>query len=117
MFRTPTVVVALTLGLVASPGAQQPASVASLQTKAEASGYASTSTYDEVVAFMKAVDAASPNITYTTYGKTHEGRDRPLAVGATGLKAITPAAVRATNKLRVHIQANIHAGEVEEISQ
>ncbi len=113
MFRTPTVVVALTLGLVASPGAQQPASVASLQTKAEASGYASTSTYDEVVAFMKAVDAASPNITYTTYGKTHEGRDMPLAVVGTGLKAITPAAVRATNKLRVHIQANIHAGEVE----
>lgn len=37
----------------------------------------------------------------------------PLAVVGTGLKDASPAAVRATGKLRVHIQGNVHAGEVE----
>jgi hypothetical protein len=115
MFRTsvPSVAIAAAIALVAAPRAQQPDPLATLQTKAESSDYKSTSTYDDVVTFMKTVDAASPNVHYTTYGKTHEGRDMPLAVVGTGLKAITPAALLATNKLRVHIQANIHAGEVE----
>ena len=62
---------------------------------------------------MKAVDAASPIIHYTTYGKTFEGRDMPLAVVGTGLKDASPASVRASKRLRVHIQGNVHAGEVE----
>ena len=41
------------------------------------------------------------------------GADHALAVVGTGLKDANPATVRATGKLRVHIQANIHAGEVE----
>ena len=62
---------------------------------------------------MKAVDDASPLVHYTTYGKTYEGRDMPMAVVGTGLKDASPASVLATNRLRVHIQGNIHAGEVE----
>jgi hypothetical protein len=93
--------------------AQQNPSIAGLKTTAEASGFKSTSTYDDVVRFMKAVDAASPVIFYSTYGKTYEGRDMPLAVVGTGLKDASAAAVKATGKLRVHIQGNIHAGEVE----
>jgi Zinc carboxypeptidase len=93
--------------------AQQPPSIATLKTTAEASEFKSTSTYEDVVRFMKAVDAASPTVFYTTYGKTYEGREMPMAVVGTGLKDASPAAVRATNKLRVHIQGNIHAGEVE----
>src|SRR6185295_9914729 len=96
---------------------QQPSaaatSLADLKTTAEASDYKSTSTYDDVVRFMKAVDAASPIVFYDAYGVTAEGRPMPLAVVGTGLRAATPAAVRATGKLRVHIQANVHAGEVE----
>ena len=93
--------------------AQQKPGIADLQTTAEASGFKSTSTYDDVVTFMKAVDAASPIIHYTTYGTTHEGRAMPMAVVGTGLKDAGAAAVRSSGKLRVHIQGNIHAGEVE----
>lgn len=90
------------------------ASLATLKTTAEASDYKSTSTYADVVTFMKAVaDAAPALVHYTTYGMTSEQRAMPLAVVGTDLKDAGPAAVRASGKLRVHIQANIHAGEVE----
>src|SRR4029078_6997940 len=84
-----------------------------LKTTPEASGYKSTSSYDDVVKFMKAVDEASPIIFYTSYGTTFEKREMPMAVVGTGLKDASPAAVKASGKLRVHIQANVHAGEVE----
>src|SRR5579863_138315 len=90
------------------------ASLATLKTTAEASDFKSTSTYMDVVTFMKAVaDAAPALVHYTTYGTTSEQRAMPLAVVGTDLRDASPAAVRASGKLRVHIQANIHAGEVE----
>jgi hypothetical protein len=93
--------------------AGQSAPLADLKTTAESSGFKSTSTYDEVVKFMKAVDEASPSVFYTTYGTTTEGRAMPMAVVGTGLKDASPAAVKATGRLRVHVQGNVHAGEVE----
>ena len=93
--------------------AQQKPSIAELKTTAEASGFKSTSSYEDVVKFMKAADEASPIIFYSSYGQTFEGRDMPLAVVGTGLKDASAAAVKASGKLRVHIQGNIHAGEVE----
>ena len=93
--------------------AQQKAALADLKTTAESTGYKSTSTYDDVVKFMKAVDEASPIVFYTTYGTTTEGRAMPMAVVGSGLKDASPAAVRGSSKLRVHIQGNVHAGEVE----
>jgi hypothetical protein len=109
----PALVFALACTISLSVHARQKAAVADLKTTAESSGYKSTSTYDDVVKFMKAVDAASPIIHYTTYGTTHEGRAMPMAVVGTGLKDASAAAVRGSGKLRVHIQGNIHAGEVE----
>ena len=97
----------MTTGQAQQPGPPE------LITMAEATGYKSTSTYESVIKLMKAADARSPLIFYTTYGKTFEGREMPLAVVGTGLKDASPAAVRATGKLRVHIQGNVHAGEVE----
>ena len=102
-----------TLGLFAAAAAQQPPRLPALETRAEASGFTSTSTYDDVVRFVKDAAAASPNIHYSTYGKTAEGRELPMAVVGSSLRDATPAAVRASGKLRVHIQGNIHAGEVE----
>ena len=69
-------------------GQQQPASPAAPAaakrtwplTRPEATNYTETSRYDDVVRFMKAVDAASPLIHYATYGKTYEGRDMPMAI-------------------------------------
>ncbi|MBC8085918.1 MAG: hypothetical protein H7Z40_01535, partial [Phycisphaerae bacterium] len=80
-------------------------------TRPELSDYAETSRYDDVIAYMKLMAAANPQIHLKTYGYTYEGRALPLAViGAPGSSA---AQVIATGKTRVYIQANIHAGEVE----
>jgi zinc carboxypeptidase len=111
MRRVVAVVAACTLAALVGRAQQNP--LADLKTTAESSAFKSTSTYEDVVKFMKAVDVASPIVFYTTYGTTTEGRALPLAVVGTGLKDASPAAVRASGKLRVHIQANVHAGEVE----
>lgn len=81
-------------------------------TRAEKTNFLETSTYAEVINFMKEVDAKSNNVSLQTIGKTYEGRDIIIAiVGEKGIS--TPAQAKAANKLIVHIQANIHAGEVE----
>ena len=80
-------------------------------TRPELTGFAETSRYDEVVAYMKAMAAISPKIHLTTYGYTREGRPLPLAV--IGAPGATAAEVLGTKKTRVYIQGNIHAGEVE----
>ena len=74
MPRKLVLIAVLTAALVVSGRAQQPSSLANLKTTAEASDFKSTSTYDDVVKFMKAVDDASPLVFYTTYGTTYEGR-------------------------------------------
>jgi hypothetical protein len=111
--RAAVAAVALAVIALGVTHAQQKSSVADLKTTPETTGFKSTSTYDDVVKFMKAVDEASPLITYTTYGTTTEGRAMPMAVVGTGLKDVSPAAVKGSGKIRVHIQANVHAGEVE----
>jgi hypothetical protein len=80
-------------------------------TRPEMTGYAETSRYDDVIAFMKAVAAASPQVRLTTYGYTFEGRPMPLAV--IGAPGTTPEQVRSAGKTRIYVQGNIHAGEVE----
>ena len=109
----------LLLALAGSAAAQQaapPAGPASATrtwplTRPEATNFTETSRYDEVVAFMRAMAAASPRIHLTTYGYTFEGRPLPLAV--IGAPGATPEQVLATGKTRIFIQGNIHAGEVE----
>lgn len=97
------------------PAAAKPAaSAASARfplTRPERTNYTETSRYDDVIAYMKLMAAANPQIHLTTYGYTHEGRSLPLAV--IGSPGATAAQVIATGKTRVYIQANIHAGEVE----
>jgi hypothetical protein len=84
---------------------------ASLTTTPEKSDYRETSRYADVMAFLEALDAASPMVHLTTFGVTSEGRALPLAV--VGAADASPDAVRRTGKLRVYIQGNIHGGEVE----
>src|SRR5918993_641274 len=85
--------------------------IASLRTVPDRTGSRETSRYADVMDFVRAVDAASAAIHLTTFGTTVEKRELPLAVA--GAAAATPGAVRATGKLRVYIQANVHGGEVE----
>jgi len=107
------IVAALTVSGRAQQAAPPVSQLDSLKTVAESSDYRSTSTYAEVLGFMKIVDDASPIIHMVSYGTTYEGRMMPLAVVGTGLKDASVASVKASGKLRVHIQGNIHAGEVE----
>jgi hypothetical protein len=98
---------------VSAPIAAQPrVDLWSLKTRPERTEYRETSRYDDVVAFMEAVDRASPMIHLTTFGYTFEGRALPLAVVG-HVKDPSPDAVLASGKLRVYVQGNIHAGEVE----
>ena len=102
---------ALSAQTPAAKTARASASGAQWLTRPERTDYAETSRYDDVIAYMKQMAAVNPNIHLTTYGYTTEGRPLPLAViGAPGASA---AQVLATNKTRVYIQGNIHAGEVE----
>jgi hypothetical protein len=83
----------------------------SLQTTAERSDFRETSRYQDVITFINALGRTAPNIHVTSFGVTHEKRDLPLVV--VGARNASPEAVRATGKLRVYIQGNIHGGEVE----
>ena len=80
-------------------------------TRAEATGYVETSSYDDVSTFLNAVAAASPDVHVGSFGYSYEGRRLPLAVW--GAAAATPEEARSTGKTRVLVMANIHAGEVE----
>ena len=115
VFRATLLAVSLLSAPLAAQAPASPTAVAIRKhwplTRPELTGFAETSRYDEVVAFMKAMAAVSPKIHLTTYGYTHEGRPLPLAV--IGAPGATAAQVLATKKTRVYIQGNIHAGEVE----
>ncbi len=107
--------VLLTAFLSATTALAQPpqgSTLDALKTKPEQTDFQETSHYQEVVDFMNAVAKAAPKKVFvTTFGETNEKRALPLAV--VGAAGATPQAVRATNKLRVYIQGNIHGGEVE----
>ncbi len=99
--------------LAAAPVDAQPSRpLDRLQTRAERTGFVETSRYDDVVSFLGRVDEASALVHMTTFGYSFEGRPLPLAVIGRVPDA-RPDTVRASGRLRVYIQANIHAGEVE----
>jgi hypothetical protein len=81
-----------------------------LRTRAEGTDFVETTRYDEVVAFMAEAAAAAPDMVMTSFGFSVEGRALPLVVigGGEG----TPEDVIGTERLRVFVMANIHAGEV-----
>lgn len=81
-------------------------------TAPERTGYRETTRFDDVVAFMEVVSEASPVIHLTDFGYSFEGRRLPLAVVGR-LEDGEPETVRASGKVAVYLQGNIHAGEVE----
>src|SRR5260221_3937666 len=82
------------------------------QTVAETSHYLSTSRYDDVMAFVTAIQRADPDVRVETFATSNEGRALPLViVGPPGV--VDPPSARATALPIVFIMANIHAGEVE----
>src|SRR6266436_729136 len=84
-----------------------------LRTRPERTAYRETSSYADVMEFVRRTSAMAPRLLHpTTFGYTMEGRPLPLVVVGR-VRDASPAAVRASGKVRVFIQANIHAGEVE----
>jgi len=90
---------------------QAPAS-AKLLTVAEATNYAATSRYADVMNFILEVQKRSPYLRVETLCRSAEGRDVPLVVIGNPVPA-SPIEPRAAKKMVIYIQANIHAGEVE----
>lgn len=78
----------------------------------EKSNFVKTSTYAEVMAFLKAIESKSNEVYLTSMGKSPEGKDIPVAVLARP-KINSAAEAKASGKVIVYIQGNIHAGEVE----
>ncbi len=111
MLAKPFATLLLTVLLATAAGAQAPP--APLRTRPERTDYRETSSYADVTDFVRRASALAPRLLHpTTFGYTMEGRALPLVVVGR-VRDASPAAVRASGKIRVYIQANIHAGEVE----
>ena len=82
------------------------------RTTAEATDYAATSTYADVLAFVRDLQKLSPLVRVETMATSTEGRAIPLLVIGKPAPA-GPLAVRYDKRIVVYFQANIHAGEVE----
>ncbi len=94
------------LAMAASAWAGEPVTVV------EATDYARTSLYSEVVEHLERVVAGSNLAALSTLGRSPEGRDIPLVI-LSKERVRTPAEMAATGKPAVLVMANIHAGEVE----
>lgn len=82
-----------------------------LITRAEATNFLETSSYDEVVSILWNLSQTSTSMHFTTFGYSREGRALPLLVIG-HVEDASPEAVRESGKTRVYLQGNIHAGEV-----
>lgn len=88
-------------------------SPADWQTPAEKSGYARTPRYDETMAYVRRVAAASPRqVRLETFGRTGEGRDL-VAVIASRDGVFDPVALHRAGRPVVLILNAIHAGEMD----
>ena len=106
MTKHTTAVVVLFL-MACVPGDAPP----DLTTRAEASGFVETSSYEDVITLVRAAAEADSRMHYTTFGHTSEGRALPLVVVG-DVDDPSPETVRASGKTVVYLQGNIHAGEV-----
>ena len=82
------------------------------KTTAETTEYAATSTYADVLSFIRELQKLSPLVRVETICTSAEGRDVPLLVIGKPLPQ-DPLALRYDKRIVVYFQANIHAGEVE----
>ena len=85
---------------------------AQMLSTAELTDYARTSTLAEVTAVIDALDADTDLMHRERLLLTREGRDVPIVVLADPLIS-SPEQARASGKLVVYLQGNIHGGEVE----
>ncbi len=94
----------LALGAIAAAHAQQ--------TVPERTGYTTTSSHADVLAFLDSLVVRGAGMRVGTLGTSTQGRRIPYVVASRPLVA-SPADARRAGKAIFYIQANIHAGEVE----
>jgi hypothetical protein len=83
-----------------------------LLTRFERTDGKETSRYDETIRYCKQLDDVSPFITFSSFGKSAQGRELPMMIlDLDGLS--DPEAIRSTGRLILMIQACIHPGESE----
>jgi murein tripeptide amidase MpaA len=96
-----------------TPSAGATSSVPSYwQTRAERTGYKQTSTYDELIRSLRALQTTSSWVKLETYGTSGQGRELPLLIVSKD-KAFTPELAQKTGKPIILIQNGIHSGEIE----
>ena len=81
-------------------------------TPAERSGFKTTPSYDETMAWLRKLEAAAPQLHLVSIGRTAEGREIWMVV-ASREGARTPEQLRANGRPTVLAQAGIHAGEID----
>ena len=82
------------------------------QTVYEKSGSLETPRYEQTIDYCRQLAKGSKMISLTTFGKSPQGRDLPLLIlDRDGLQ--DPAAIHATGRTLLLIEACIHAGECE----
>lgn len=83
----------------------------SLTTRAEATEFRETTTYEEVISFIRQLDRESPYVTVDRFGETEQGR--PLfVVILSGEGAFDPTSAALSGKPVVLISNGIHSGEI-----
>ena len=81
-------------------------------TPAEQSQFMDSPGYDNTIAWLKRLCAATPLISMVEFGRTAQGRPLYLVI-ASGEKQHTPEALRAGGKPSLLAQAGIHSGEID----
>ena len=81
-------------------------------TPAERSAFRLSPTYDETVAWLRRLDAASPELQMISIGRSPEGRDIWMMI-ASRERAFSPEALRRSGKPIVFAQGGIHSGEID----
>lgn len=86
---------------------------ADLTLRPERTDWRETSANADVIAHLEQAAALHPRMHLTAFGASEQGRPLPLlVVGPDSAAAATAAAVRASDRLRIYLKGNIHAGEV-----
>ena len=109
--ETPRLAVLITTLAIAT-GTQATDVPSDLMTRAEASGFRATSTFDETLDLMRRLEARSPFVKVGDFGMSEQGRRLPLVVVSKD-RAFTPAEAHALGKPVVLLQSGIHAGEID----
>ncbi len=107
MIRAALFILSVTLLAACSPENE---SDFSFQLPFEASEGSKTATYEQTLEFCESIDKASPQVFYTSYGKSSQGHVLPLLiVDKDGLSEVE--AIRNTGRTILLVQSNIHPGE------